>query len=122
MDAPALEVPDNESVGIVTGNTSNDHFFISLTGFLTPSSLLLGDAAGTSLKPAKTLPPQFDASRDVVEQFDAVSKDGTRVPYFVVHPKGMKYDGTNPDSSLRLRRLPDFVDAKLFGDDRKALA
>ena len=45
---------------------------------------------------AKTLPAQFDASRDVVEQLQAVSKDGTRVPYFVVHPKDMKYDGSNP--------------------------
>lgn len=91
-----LDVPDNESVGIVTGNTSDDHFFVSLTGFLTPSSLLLGDASGTSLKLAKALPPQFDASRDVVEQFEATSKDGTKVPYFVVHPKDMKYDGANP--------------------------
>ncbi len=91
-----LEVPDNDSVGIVTGNTSDDQFFVSLTGFLTPSSLLLGDAKGTSLKPAKALPPQFDASRDVVEQFHTVSKDGTTVPYFVVHPKDMKYDGSNP--------------------------
>ena len=91
-----LDVPDNESIGIITGNSSDDHFFISLTGFLTPSSLLLGNATGTSLKLAKALPPQFDASRDVVEQFHAVSKDGTKVPYFVVHPKDMKYDGANP--------------------------
>ena len=91
-----LDVPDNESIGIVTGNSSDDRFFVSLTGFLTPSSLLLGDATGTSLKPAKELPPQFDASRDVVEQFHAASKDGTQVPYFVVHRKDIKYDGTNP--------------------------
>ncbi len=91
-----LDVPDNESVSLVTGDTASDHFFVSLTGFLTPSSLLLGDAAGTSLQQAKTLPPQFDASRDVVQQFEAVSKDGTKVPYFVVHPKDMKYDGANP--------------------------
>ncbi len=91
-----LDIPDNESVGLVTANSSDDHFFVSLTGFLTPSSLLLGNATGTALKPAKALPPQFDASRDVVEQFHAVSSDGTRVPYFVVHRKEMKYDGTNP--------------------------
>ena len=30
------------------------------------------------------------------EQFEAVSSDGTKVPYFVVHPKGMKLDGSNP--------------------------
>jgi prolyl oligopeptidase len=91
-----LAVPDNQSVAIVTGNTSDDRFFISRAGFLTPSTLLLGDATGTSLKQAKALPPQFDASRDVVEQFHATSKDGTKVPYFVVHSRDMKYDGTNP--------------------------
>jgi len=58
--------------------------------------LLLGDTGGGSLKEAKTLPPQFDASRDVVEQLQAVSKDGAKVPYFVVHRKDLKYDGNNP--------------------------
>src|SRR5271170_1021070 len=91
-----LDVPENQTVDLVTGNTSDDHFFISLTGFLTPSSLLLGNAGGSSLKEAKTLPPQFDASRDVVEQLQAVSKDGAKVPYFVVHRKDLKYDGNNP--------------------------
>jgi prolyl oligopeptidase len=91
-----LSVPDNRTVGVVTTNWSDDRFFLSLTGFLTPSSLMLGDAAAGSLKDAKTLPPQFDASADVVEQLTAVSKDGTKVPYFVVRPRDMKYDGSNP--------------------------
>ena len=44
----------------------------------------------------KALPPQFDASSDVVEQHEATSKDGTQIPYFIVHPKNMKLDGNNP--------------------------
>jgi len=48
------------------------------------------------LKEAKTLPPKFDASGMVVEQLQAVSKDGTKVPYFVVRRKDMKYDSANP--------------------------
>ena len=91
-----LDVPENVSVSIVTTNTSDDHFFLSLTGFLTPSSLLLGDAATASVTTAKTLPPQFDASNLVVEQLEATSKDGTKVPYFVVHRKDIKYNGENP--------------------------
>jgi len=43
-----------------------------------------------------TAPARFDASKDEVEQFFATSRDGTKVPYFVVHPKGMKLDGSNP--------------------------
>ena len=91
-----LNVPDNLTVSIVSTNWSDDRFFLSLTGFLTPSSLLLGDAGADVLKEAKALPPQFDASSDVVEQLHATSKDGTKVPYFVVHRKDIRYDGTNP--------------------------
>ncbi len=90
-----LDIPDNLSVTIQSVNTSDDHFFLLTTGFLTPSSLLLGDAS-TTLKPAKTLPAQFDASNLVVEQLQATSTDGTKVPYFIVHRKDIKYDGSNP--------------------------
>jgi prolyl oligopeptidase len=44
----------------------------------------------------KQSPPRFDASKDVVEQSEATSKDGTKIPYFVVRPKDMKFDGKNP--------------------------
>jgi prolyl oligopeptidase len=91
-----LAVPDNQTVGIVSTNESDDKFFLALTGFLTPSSLELGDAATGELNVVKTLPAQFDASKDVVEQFEAASSDGTKVPYFVVHGKEIRYDGSNP--------------------------
>lgn len=91
-----LDVPNNRTVHIASTNWSDDRVFVTVTGFLTPSSLLFGDAAGSALHEAKALPPQFDASRDVVEQFQAISKDGTKVPYFIVRPKDMKYNGTNP--------------------------
>src|SRR5262249_35004730 len=44
----------------------------------------------------KALPDRFDASKDVVEQFAATAPDGVKVPYFVVHPRDMKLDGSNP--------------------------
>lgn len=44
----------------------------------------------------KTLRPRFDASRHVVRQFEATSKDGTKVPYFIVHPTAIAMDGTTP--------------------------
>ncbi len=91
-----LAVPDNQTVGIVSTNEADDQFFLILTGFLTPSSLELGDAATGQLKLAKTLPSEFDASKDIVEQLEATSTDGTKVPYFVVHRKDIKYDGSNP--------------------------
>ena len=91
-----LAVPENVSVDIVTTNTSDDKFFLRLMGFVTPSSLVLGDERTAPLTVAKTLPPQFDASNMTVDQLAATSKDGTQVPYFVVHRKDIKNDGSNP--------------------------
>ncbi len=91
-----LPVGDNMTVDVVSTNWEDNKFFVQQTGFLTPSSVLLGDASTGALQPAKNLPPQFDASKDVVEQLSATSKDGTKVPYFVVRPKDLKYDGSNP--------------------------
>src|SRR5271165_3052097 len=91
-----LDVPDNQAVDIVSANSADDRFFLEVQGFLTPSSLLLGDPGTQTLKQAKSLTPQFDASQDVVEQLEAKSKDGTMVPYFVVRRKDLQYDGSNP--------------------------
>ncbi len=91
-----LNIPNNRTVSIASANWSDDQFFLTVEGFLTPSALFLGDAGTGTLKQVKALPPQFDSSKDLVEQFEAVSKDGTKVPYFVVRRKEMKYDGTNP--------------------------
>ena len=94
--AKKLDLPDNQTVKIVSANGADDRFFLQVQGFLTPNSLLLGDPATHSLKEAKSLPERFDASQDVVEQLEAKSKDGTTIPYFVVHRKDLQYDGTNP--------------------------
>ncbi len=91
-----LDLPDNRSIDIVSTNWSDNRFFLSVTGFLTPSSLWLGDGGASGLKEAKTLPPKFDVSGMIVEQLEAVSKDGTKVPYFVVRRKDIKYDGASP--------------------------
>jgi len=91
-----LPVADNQTIWIATTSLLNDKFFLSQTGFLTPSGVLLGDAGNASLKPGKTEKALFDASNDVVEQLEATSKDGTRVPYFVVHRKDIKMDGSTP--------------------------
>jgi prolyl oligopeptidase len=91
-----LPVPDNLTIKSAAASHTDDLFFLGLEGFLTPPALWLGDAANGSFAPAKSQKPQFDASADVVEQLEATSKDGTKVPYFVVHRKDMQLDGSNP--------------------------
>jgi prolyl oligopeptidase len=91
-----LALPDNASIAIVDADLHSDRAFVRVTGFLTPTSLWLADLGNGAPATVKTLPARFDASRDVVEQFEATSSDGTRVPYFVVHPIDMKLDGSTP--------------------------
>jgi prolyl oligopeptidase len=91
-----LALPDNASIHIVDADLHSDRAFVSVTGFLTPTSLWLADLRSGALTTVKTLPARFDASRHVVEQFDATSNDGTRIPYFVVHPIDTKRDGATP--------------------------
>ena len=92
----ALDVPDNSAVDITTTSDTSEAFFLSTESFLTPPALLAGDAATAQLTPSKSQPPLFDATHDTVEQLYAISKDGTKVPYFIVHLKNMPYNGQNP--------------------------
>lgn len=74
-----------------------DELLISTTGYLTPSTLALGDAANPAKREVlKQLPSFFNAGGLEVKQFEAASKDGTKVPYFVVAKKGLTLDGNNP--------------------------
>jgi prolyl oligopeptidase len=92
----AMSLPDNVSTNVVGTNPKTNEAFISVTGFLTPSSIWMADAARGTASQLKTLAPRFNASNAVVEQMEATSKDGTKIPYFIVHPKSMARDGANP--------------------------
>jgi prolyl oligopeptidase len=91
-----IDLPDNSAIGLVSTSRQDDRSFLSVSSFLKPTSLWLDDAWRGSVTEVKTLPPKFDASNLVTEQLEATSKDGTKVPYFVVHRKDIKYDGSNP--------------------------
>jgi len=83
------------SISAVDDEESND-FFLTVNDYLTPTSLYLGTIGGPAPTLLKQLPAFFDASCFEVSQNFATSKDGTRVPYFMVSPKGMAADGGNP--------------------------
>jgi prolyl oligopeptidase len=73
-----------------------DNYLMTYTDFLTPDSLFLATAGSDSRELLKSRKPLFDARGMRVEQRFATSKDGTRVPYFIVWPQGAKADGENP--------------------------
>ncbi len=68
---------------------ASDQLFITYQDFLTPPTLFVG-AAGQPIEKLKSTPAFFDASHMTVQQLEAASRDGTRVPYFVIGPAGVK--------------------------------
>jgi len=91
-----LALPANASVALGSSAQASDRILATVNGYLTPTSFWLADAATGEAELLKSAPARFDASRHLVEQFEAVSKDGTKVPYFVVRPKDLAHDGQAP--------------------------
>jgi prolyl oligopeptidase len=95
--ARTLDLPDNASIDLTASNQQDDNVFLEVEGFLSPTALYLADTASTAPpKIIKALSAKFDASQDAVDQYEATSTDGTKIPYFVVHPKTMQLNGQNP--------------------------
>jgi prolyl oligopeptidase len=74
----------------------SDDYFLSLSDFLTPPTLSLGTVGKGPAQKLKQGPVFFNADGLVVGQYEAVSKDGTRIPYFQVARKDLVPEGKNP--------------------------
>jgi len=74
----------------------SDDYFLTVTGFLQPTTLYYGTLGQGEAQAIKHSPSFFDASKYEVSQHFATSKDGTRVPYFEIAPKDLKANGSNP--------------------------
>jgi prolyl oligopeptidase len=83
----AMDLPANSTIQIATASGTGDTAFVTVESMLTPPSLYAVPSEGEPTLVASQ-PAQFDASKFEVEQRFATSKDGTRVPYYIVRPKG----------------------------------
>ncbi len=90
-----IDAPSMGRIGVSSTSEDSNFFYFTYTDFLTPTTLY--QAEGVS-KPemAKSLPAFFDASPYKVEQHFVESKDGTRVPYFLVSAREIELNGKNP--------------------------
>lgn len=85
----ALPLPANSTVHLLETSGKSDLAFATVEGMLTPPALYAIEPAGKPML-VQSLPAKFDASAMTVDQRFATSKDGTRVPYFVVRKKGVQ--------------------------------
>lgn len=91
-----LNLPANSNLTIQSADDQSDHVFVYATGFLEPSTLYRADAKTGVVEKIKSSPERFNAEGLQVQQFWATSKDGTKVPYFLVARKDIALDGTTP--------------------------
>ena len=90
-----VPTPGLGTADLTATSDGSETFFFTYQDFVTPVSLWLSENGGPSAK-VKTMPVFFDASGITTEQLEATSKDGTKIPYFVVRPRKAKTDGTAP--------------------------
>jgi prolyl oligopeptidase len=90
-----IELPGMGTVGIGSTGDVDNSFFFTYTDFLTPSSLFLV-RDGKNPQVVKNDPAWFDTAGMKVAQYEAISADGTKIPYFMFMPKNFEANGANP--------------------------
>ncbi|MCB0406797.1 MAG: S9 family peptidase, partial [Bdellovibrionales bacterium] len=91
-----IHLPKGGSLRVVSANSFAKAVFFNFEDFTTPDSLYVSNQWKEKPKKIKTLPSQFKDKGFVSNQYFATSKDGTKVPYFVIHKKGLKFTGDHP--------------------------
>ncbi|MDQ8187729.1 prolyl oligopeptidase family serine peptidase [Pelagicoccus sp. SDUM812002] len=96
--AQKVDTPSLGSFSIQNLRHTDTDFFLTYEDFLTPSTLYhyrfaQGEIAAT---PVYALPAFFDAEGLESTQYEAISADGTRIPYFVTARKNLETDGSHP--------------------------
>ena len=91
-----------------------DDYFLVTASSLQPSTLELGTVGDGPPRPLKRSPAFFTATGLAVAQHEAVSKDGTRIPYFQIGPTDLPADGSTPTllygyGGFEIPLVPDYL-------------
>lgn len=92
----ALTTPGLGAVGGPTGRMDRPEIFYTFTSPLYPSTVFRYDVASGTSTPFEPAKLTFDPTQYVTERVFVTSKDGTKVPLFITHKKGLAKDGRNP--------------------------
>jgi len=108
-----IALPRNATIGLAAASDQDEQAMFTVTDYLTPQTLYHYDGATGALQVLKTTPARFDSSHHVVEQLEATSRDGARIPYFLIRPRNMRYDGSTPTilygyGGFQVKQLPNY--------------
>ncbi|HHB78046.1 MAG TPA: S9 family peptidase [Saprospiraceae bacterium] len=91
-----LALPGIGTVGSLSGKKEDNEAFFSFSSFTRPNTIYQLDAPTGKSKIFKKSGIDFDSDAYVTKQIFFKSKDGTQVPIFITHKKGLKMDGKRP--------------------------
>jgi len=78
------------------GKATDKETFYSFTGFTTPTTIYRYDMTTGKSTVFRQPKVDFNPADYETKQVFYTSKDGTKVPMFITHKKGLKLDGNNP--------------------------
>jgi prolyl oligopeptidase len=93
--AKTVSLPGLGTAVLEPGLTTDSEAFFGFTGYTEPNAMYRLDATG-AVSPVRQSKISFDPARFEAEQVFYPSKDGTKIPMFLVHRKGLVKDGSNP--------------------------
>lgn len=91
-----IPLPNFVSISGVQGKRKDDVMYIGYTSYLAPSTVSRYDFITGALDPVFGESSQFDKENFETTQVFYESKDGTKVPMFLTHRKGLQLNGQNP--------------------------
>lgn len=92
----SVELPGIGSAGGFGGKRTDTETFYSFTSFTTPTTIYRYDLVTGQSTVFRQPQVDFDPQAYETRQVFYTSKDGARVPMFIVHRKGLQLDGNNP--------------------------
>lgn len=84
------------SIYLRSSTDEANHIFLTYSNFITPTTLYLYNTELNEFKIVDKQKENFDATGLIVNQYFANSKDGTKVPYFIVHQQNIQFNNANP--------------------------
>jgi prolyl oligopeptidase len=91
-----VALPAAGSISGISGREHSNLLFYTFTSHLYPTTVFSHDITASTSAPFEAAPPPMDVTQYETTQMFAVSKDGTRVPFFMTARKGLPKDGNNP--------------------------
>ena len=91
-----IALPTLGSVGGISGKPDDPEMFFAFTSYLYPTTIYRRDMTSGTTAVFQSPTLDFDVSGYETKQVFYTSKDGTRIPMFITHKKGIPMDGSNP--------------------------